>query len=84
MLFYKFLKCAMDYSFQGKGEKADVDKRINEIREEVKLTTSEYEKEKLTERLSKLSTGVAVIKVSYITFSTSVALLYMSVEFCAM
>lgn len=40
-----------------------MDKRISELREEISTTTSDYEKEKLTERLSKLSTGVAVIKV---------------------
>ena len=49
--------------FQGKGDKAEVEKRISLIREEIESTTSEYEKEKLTERLSKLSNGVAVIKV---------------------
>jgi len=34
-----------------------------QIKEEIESTTSEYEKEKLTERLSKLSNGVCVIKV---------------------
>jgi chaperonin GroEL len=42
----------------------EVEKRIAEIREEVSTTSSEYEKEKLKERLAKLSSGVAVIKVS--------------------
>lgn len=46
-----------------KGNKADVDKRIAQLKEEIALTTSDYEKEKLSERLAKLSTGVAVIKV---------------------
>ena len=48
---------------QGKGEKAEIDKRIAEIKDEIATSTSEYEKEKLQERLAKLSTGVAVIKV---------------------
>ena len=48
---------------QGKGEKADIEKRMTVIREEIELTNSEYEKEKLSERLAKLSNGVAVIKV---------------------
>ena len=53
---YKFL-------LQGKGSQADIEKRVQQIRDDMDLTTSEYEKEKLAERLSKLSNGVAVIKV---------------------
>lgn len=53
------------FPLQSKGDKADIEKRMNQIREEVELTTSEYEKEKLQERLAKLSNGVAVIKVSF-------------------
>lgn len=49
--------------FQGKGDKAEIDKRVAQIKEEIQSTTSEYEKEKFQERLSKLSNGVAVIKV---------------------
>ena len=37
---------------------------MNTIREEMELTNSEYEKDKLSERLAKLSSGVAVIKVN--------------------
>ena len=37
-----------------------------QIKDEIEATTSEYEKEKLQERLSKLSNGVCVIKVRYI------------------
>ena len=48
---------------QGKGDKAEIEKRIGTIREEIELTNSEYEKEKFQERLAKLSNGVAVIKV---------------------
>jgi chaperonin GroEL len=48
---------------QGKGNHAEIDKRIESIRDEIELTNSQYEKEKLNERLAKLSSGVAVIKV---------------------
>jgi chaperonin GroEL len=48
---------------KGKGIPADIEKRMLQIREEIELTNSEYEKEKLNERLAKLSSGVAVIKV---------------------
>lgn len=50
---------------KGKGEKAQIEKRIQEIIEQLEVTTSEYEKEKLNERLAKLSDGVAVLKVRY-------------------
>ncbi|ELK27738.1 60 kDa heat shock protein, mitochondrial [Myotis davidii] len=48
---------------KGKGDKAQIEKRIQEIIEQLDTTTSEYEKEKLNERLAKLSDGVAVLKV---------------------
>ncbi|XP_063115575.1 60 kDa heat shock protein, mitochondrial [Cavia porcellus] len=48
---------------KGKGDKAQIEKRIQEITEQLEVTTSEYEKEKLNERLAKLSDGVAVLKV---------------------
>ncbi|XP_006862107.1 PREDICTED: 60 kDa heat shock protein, mitochondrial [Chrysochloris asiatica] len=48
---------------KGKGDKAQIEKRIQEIVEQLDITTSEYEKEKLNERLAKLSDGVAVLKV---------------------
>ncbi len=51
----------------GKGEAADVESRIAEIRIQIENTTSEYDKEKLQERLAKLSGGVAVIKVGAAT-----------------
>ena len=44
-------------------QKADIDGRCNQIKNEIKNTTSDYDKEKLQERLAKLSGGVAVIKV---------------------
>uniref|UniRef100_A0A2I3SYQ9 60 kDa heat shock protein, mitochondrial n=1 Tax=Pan troglodytes TaxID=9598 RepID=A0A2I3SYQ9_PANTR len=48
---------------KGKGDKAQIEKRIQEIIEQLDVTTSEYEKEKLNERLAKLSDVVAVLKV---------------------
>lgn len=48
---------------RGKGLKADVDRRAQQIRDQIEETTSEYEKEKLQERLARLSSGVAVLKV---------------------
>jgi len=51
----------------GKGDKAAVEARVNEIRTQIEATTSEYDKEKLQERLAKLSGGVAVIKVGAAT-----------------
>lgn len=47
----------------GKGKKEDIEKRIQQIKAQLEKTTSEYDKEKLQERLAKLSGGVAVIKV---------------------
>jgi chaperonin GroEL len=47
----------------GNGKKADIDARCNQIRKEITETTSDYDKEKLQERLAKLAGGVAVIKV---------------------
>ena len=47
----------------GKGKKEEIQKRVAQIRKQLETTTSEYEKEKLQERLAKLVGGVAVIKV---------------------
>lgn len=47
----------------GKGKKVNVDNRIASIKSQIKLTPSDFETEKLRERLAKLTTGVAVIKV---------------------
>ena len=47
----------------GAGEKKDISARCNQIRAQVEETTSEYDKEKLKERLAKLSGGVAIIHV---------------------
>ncbi len=51
----------------GKGNKDAVVSRVNEIKTQISTTTSEYDKEKLQERLAKLSGGVAVIKVGAAT-----------------
>jgi len=51
----------------GKGDASAVEARVNEIKAQIEGTTSEYDKEKLQERLAKLSGGVAVIKVGAAT-----------------
>ena len=51
----------------GAGSGQDIKDRINQINNEIENTTSEYDKEKLQERLAKLSGGVAVIKVGAAT-----------------
>ena len=51
----------------GKGEKENVEARVKEIKTQIEHTTSEYDREKLQERLAKLSGGVAVIKVGAAT-----------------
>jgi len=48
---------------EGSGKSDEIKKRINEIKVQVEKTTSEYDKEKLQERLAKLSGGVAVLKI---------------------
>ncbi|WP_421785691.1 chaperonin GroEL [Hyphobacterium sp.] len=47
----------------GAGAKADIEARVGQIRKQIEDTSSEYDKEKLQERLAKLAGGVAVIKV---------------------
>lgn len=51
----------------GAGNKADIDARVESIRRQVEESTSDYDKEKLQERIAKLSGGVAVIKVGAAT-----------------
>jgi len=48
---------------KGKGDKKEVDKRVEQIKFEIENTNSEYEKEKLQERLARLASGVALLKV---------------------
>ncbi len=51
----------------GKGKKADIVARVNQIKAQVENTTSDYDREKLQERLAKLSGGVAVLYVGAAT-----------------
>lgn len=51
----------------GAGDKAAIDARINQIKKQIEDTTSEFDKEKLQERLAKLAGGVAVIRVGAAT-----------------
>lgn len=51
----------------GSGEKAEIEARIKQIRNEYEASTSDFDREKLQERLAKLSGGVAVIKVGAAT-----------------
>jgi len=52
---------------EGKGEKSDIEARIGAIKKEISSATSDFDKEKLQERLAKLSGGVGVIKVGAAT-----------------
>ena len=47
----------------GAGKKTDIEARVTQIKAEIEETTSDYDKEKLQERLAKLAGGVAVIRV---------------------
>jgi chaperonin GroEL len=51
----------------GRGEKSDITARVNQIKAQIESTTSDYDKEKLQERLAKLSGGVAVLNVGAAT-----------------
>src|SRR4051794_15003622 len=51
----------------GKGNKTDIDARVNQIKAQIETTTSDYDKEKLQERLAKLSGGVAVLYIGAAT-----------------
>lgn len=48
---------------KGKGKKEDIDRRVEQIKDQISETTSEYEKEKLQERLARLASGVALLRV---------------------
>src|SRR5258706_9835622 len=52
---------------EGAGSTRDIQSRIEQIRREIEITTSDYDKEKLQERLAKLSGGVAQINVGAAT-----------------
>ena len=51
----------------GKGKKADILSRVNQIKAQIETTTSDYDKEKLQERLAKLAGGVAVLYIGAAT-----------------
>ncbi|MBE5847291.1 MAG: chaperonin GroEL [Lachnospiraceae bacterium] len=51
----------------GAGKKADIQARVNQIKKQIEETTSDFDKEKLQERLAKLAGGVAVIRVGAAT-----------------
>jgi chaperonin GroEL len=51
----------------GAGKKADIEARVAQIKQQIEDTTSDYDSEKLQERLAKLAGGVAVIKVGGVT-----------------
>ncbi|ATI79927.1 chaperonin GroEL [Sphingobium yanoikuyae] len=47
----------------GVGQKSDIDSRVSQLRQQIETTTSDYDREKLQERVAKLAGGVAVIRV---------------------
>ena len=51
----------------GAGKKSDINARVNQIKKQIENTTSEYDKEKLQERLAKLSGGVAILYIGAAT-----------------
>ena len=55
---------------KGKGDQSEIAERIDVLKDQIEATTSEYEKEKLQERLAKLASGVAILRVSYSIEST--------------
>merc|ERR1712134_20134 len=52
---------------EGSGKSSEIQARVNQIRRQIEETTSDYDKEKLQERLAKLAGGVAVIRVGCAT-----------------
>merc|ERR1719367_2789294 len=48
---------------RGKGEQKDIDRRVETIRDQMENSTSDYEKEKMQERIAKMASGVAVLKI---------------------
>ena len=52
---------------EGDNKKADIEGRVEQIRREIENTDSDYDREKLQERVAKLAGGVAVIKVGAAT-----------------
>ena len=48
---------------KGGGNSSDIDRRVNQLREQIEDTSSEYEKEKIQERMARMASGVAVLKI---------------------
>merc|ERR1719232_917926 len=48
---------------RGKGGEADISRRVEMIKDQIEMSTSEYEKEKMQERMARLASGVAVLKI---------------------
>jgi chaperonin GroEL len=48
---------------KGAGQKSDIDRRVGQIKEQIENSSSEYEKEKMQERMARLASGVAVLKI---------------------
>lgn len=64
LLKFHTMSCSKPHCYlQGKGQKSDIERRSEQLRDQISNTTSEYEKEKLQERLARLASGVAVLKV---------------------
>jgi len=64
LLKFHTVSCPRPHCYlQGKGQKSDIERRAEQLRDQISGTTSEYEKEKLQERLARLASGVAVLKV---------------------
>jgi len=64
LLKFHTVSCSKPFWYlQGKGQKSDSERRATQLRDQISNTTSEYEKEKLQERLARLASGVAVLKV---------------------
>ena len=60
---HPLIPLTLSHPSKGKGDQNAISERIEKIKEEISETTSDYEREKLDERLAKLSDGVAVLKV---------------------
>jgi chaperonin GroEL len=67
----KRIRCDKDNTtiIDGQGQKPEIEARVKQIRKQIEDTTSDYDREKLQERLAKLSGGVAVIRVGAATES---------------
>merc|ERR1719156_376634 len=48
---------------KGAGSQSDIDKRVEQLKDQIEDTSSEYEKEKMQERMARLASGVAVLKI---------------------